>query len=495
MINKSRQPEYEIKIKEMNTKKIAGSVIIAVIGGLIAVFAYTLLIDNPSETVIVREQPAVNYANLPTFPQTEAVDFTYAAENSVHAVVHVKTKATRESAYNPFYEFFFGDSYREPQPVMGYGSGVIISEDGYIVTNNHVIENSDEIEVVLNDKNIFDAEIIGTDPSTDLAVLKIKAGYELPFLKWGNSDDLMIGEWVLAVGNPYNLTSTVTAGIVSAKARPIGINRRNLAVESFIQTDAAVNPGNSGGALVDLKGKLVGINAAIASRTGAFSGYSFAIPVSIVEKVTADIIEYGTVQRAILGVTIQEVTADIAKEHNIEDIRGVYISDLREGGAAQEAGLKKGDVILAINDVPVNSPSELQEQISRHRPGDEVEVRFSRNNKVKQMDVVLRNLRGDTGIVKQDQMVDMLGASFREVSDALKQKLNIKGGVQVSEVESKGKFKSAGIKEGFIILRINNQEVSSVDDIRDIIASINQGGVYIQGVYPDGYVAYYAFGI
>ncbi len=311
----------------MNAKRIFSSLMLAVLGGIAAVVIYVSF-EREEPVMVVQESPGMRYMNLPPESSDGPMDFTFAAEIAVHAVVHVKTKAFRESSGNPFYDFFYGYGDRaENAPVVGYGSGVILTSDGYIVTNNHVIEGSQEVEVTLNDKRAFDATVVGTDPTTDLAVLKIKTN-NLPFLEFGNSDELRLGEWVLAVGNPYNLTSTVTAGIVSAKARNINILRAELALESFIQTDAAVNPGNSGGALVNTRGELVGINAAIASRTGSFTGYSFAIPVSIVQKVTRDIIEYGAVQRAILGVTITELNAEQAKKYNIGRIEGVLVTGL-----------------------------------------------------------------------------------------------------------------------------------------------------------------------
>jgi serine protease Do len=395
----------------------------------------------------------------------------------------------REGTGNPLYDFFFGYRYDEPEPGVGYGSGVIISDDGYIVTNNHVIEGSQTVEVILNDKRSFEAQIVGADPSTDIAVLKIKAN-RLHYLEYGNSDELRLGEWVLAIGNPYNLTSTVTAGIVSAKARSIDILSDNMAIESFIQTDAAVNPGNSGGALVNTQGQLVGINAAIASRTGAFSGYSFAIPVSIVRKVVDDIREFGSVQRAVLGVTITEVNNETAKQYNIDRIEGVIVKGLRENSSALEAGIEVGDQIIAINGVRINNPSELQEQISRYRPNDRITVTIIRNNRERLLNVVLRNPSGGTGMIEKAQPVEVLGASFGEVTSQERKSLGIRNGVKVVQVTT-GKFRSAGIKEGFIITQINNTLVSSPGDIEKIVNN-TAGGVYIEGVYPDGLVAYYA---
>lgn len=464
--------------------------LIAVLGGIAAVVIYVSLEPDEPVTVVQDPPPRMHYVSLPQQSPAAPTDFTEAAESAVDAVVHVKTKAFREESGNPFYDFFFGyrDDSNEPRWI-GYGSGVILTSDGYIVTNNHVIEGSQEVEVTLNDKREFDADVVGADPTTDLAVLKIKSD-NLPFLQFGNSDALRLGEWVLAIGNPYNLTSTVTAGIVSAKARNINILQAELALESFIQTDAAVNRGNSGGALVNTRGELVGVNAFIASSTGAFSGYSFAIPVSIVEKVTTDIIEFGAVQRAILGVTITELNAEQAEKYKIDRIEGVRVTGLRPGGAALEAGIEVGDIILAINGVQVNSTSELQEQVSRYRPNDRISVILKRNNRTIQKDVVLRNLQGGTGIVEKAVEISVLGASFDKLTSQEKQQLGIRNGVKVTDVRS-GKFRSAGIREGYIVTQINNQSVNSVQDIQNILEK-SDGGVYIEGIYPDGLIAYYA---
>ena len=472
----------------MNAKRVFGSLALAMLGGFAAVLIYdTIKKDEPVQ--VIRETPRVRYVNLPESSPAPS-DLTLAAESAVDAVVHVKTKAFREGSGNPFYDFFFGyrDDNDEPR-VVGYGSGVILTSDGYIVTNNHVIEGSQAVEVVLNDKRSFDATLVGADPTTDLAVLRIKSD-NLPFLQFGNSDALRLGEWVLAIGNPYNLTSTVTAGIVSAKARNINILRAELALESFIQTDAAVNPGNSGGALVNTRGELVGVNAAIASRTGAYSGYSFAIPSSIVQKVTTDIIEYGAVQRAILGVSIVELDAEQAKKYNIDHIEGVLVTALRPGGAAIDAGIEPGDVITAVNGVKVNSPAELQEQVSRYRPNDRISVTLNRKNRRMQIDVVLRNTKGGTGMVEKHPEISELGATFHEISSSEKAKLGINSGVKVTDIRG-GKFRSAGIREGFIVTQINNREVESVEDIENILET-SDGGVYIEGIYPDGLKAIYA---
>jgi len=472
----------------MNAKRFFGSMLLAIAGGIAAVLIYTA-IDQKEPTYIVQETSGMQYVNLPTAETIAPTNFIVAAETAVDAVVHVKTKTYREGSGNPFYDLFFG--YRddgEPELQLGYGSGVILTSDGYIVTNNHVIKGSEEVEVILNDKRSFDAEIMGTDPNTDLAVLKIREN-NLPFLRFGNSDNLRLGEWVLAVGNPYNLTSTVTAGIVSAKARNIGILGEVLDIESFIQTDAAVNPGNSGGALVNTNGDLVGINAAIASRTGAFTGYSFAIPVSLVKKVVEDIIEYGTVQRALLGIAIEELDADAARENNIDNIAGVLVSGLRENGAAIDAGILENDVITAINGVEVNSPAELQEQVSRYRPNDKISVTINRKNQIIKMDVVLRNPEGGTGIVERQEAVSAFGASFEELSSSEKRNLGIKNGVRVVDVNN-GKFRSRGIKEGYVITQINNRSVNKAEDVRKIVEAAERG-IYIEGIYPDGNFAYY----
>ena len=431
-------------------------------------------------------------------------DFTVAAENTVNAVVHVKTKIQPKSFGNgnlqndPFFDFFFGPGNGTPrqiEPQMASGSGVIISTDGYIVTNNHVVSESDNIQVVLNDKRTFTATVVGSDPNTDIALLKIDAK-ELPTVVFGNSDDLKIGEWVLAVGNPFNLTSTVTAGIVSAKARNINIIASDLRIEAFIQTDAAINPGNSGGALVNTKGELVGINTAIASQTGSYAGYGFAVPVSIVSKVVADIKQFGTVQRAMMGVKIRDIDDDFAKEKKIKMLEGVYVDEVTDRSAAMEAGIKVGDVITKINEIAVKSASELQEQVGRHRPGDKISVTYLREDKEKTVTVMLRNRQGDTGLIK-NKGIEALGASFEEVSDELKQKLHISGGVQIVGLQKSSLLSQAGVQKGLVILKINNKPVRKVSDVESVVNANNSAGeqdraLFISGIYPNGKVAYYA---
>jgi len=476
----------------MKTKKIIGIGLIAAFGAFIGVFAYSLLVQ-PEQKVIVGEERPYQFAKLPADFDSNGCDFTYAADLSVHAVVHVKTQSEASAQYsNPLYEFFFGQQYSNPRPVVGFGSGVIISNDGYIVTNNHVIENADQIYVTLNDNREFKAEKVGTDPSTDLALLKID-GEELPFITWGDSDGLKVGEWVLAVGNPFNLTSTVTAGIVSAKGRNLRIIQDNYRIESFIQTDAALNRGNSGGALVNTRGELVGINTAILSPSGGYAGNSFAVPVTIVKKVVTDLKEYGKVQRAILGVTILDVTAELAKEKDLDMLTGVYVDGLREGGAADDAGIKQGDVITHINDVEVATSAELQEQISRYRPGDKVSVSVNSNGKEKHFKVTLRNMYGDVKIVEAGETIEVLGARFEELPTEVKNKFRLKSGVKIVKLKE-GKFQDAGIKEGFIITQINNKPVHSTADVKHIVENTD-GGVYIEGIYPNGMIAYYAFGM
>jgi len=353
-----------------------------------------------------------------------------------------------------------------------------------------VIDEADNIEVMLNDNRKFTAKVIGRDPNTDIALVKIDAR-ELPFLSWGNSETLKLGEWVLAVGNPFNLTSTVTAGIVSAKSRSIGIISGQLPLESFIQTDAAVNPGNSGGALVNASGELVGINAAIASRTGSYSGYSFAVPASIARKVVDDLKQFGEVQRALLGVEIKNIDDNLAKEEHLGKIEGVYVGKATEDGAARQAGIKTGDIILAINGNQVNTVSQLQEQIAKYRPGDKIAITTKREGSVKIVSVVLRNTKGGTSIVKES--FSILGAEFGSISEKDKERLKIDEGIQVLNL-TKGKLRDAGVKIGFIITDINKVSVSSVEDIKRALSQANnKKPVLVEGVYPGGEWTYYVF--
>ncbi|MCK5029035.1 MAG: Do family serine endopeptidase [Bacteroidales bacterium] len=486
----------------MKTKTFIGNILIAGLSALLTVIIYTNYfqekIKRPdSETQKRKALDLLEDSNLVNFYQGnvakgEINDFTVAAENSIHAVVHVTSKYNLEnndSYNNSFYEWLFGE--RNNQPAVSFGSGVIISEDGYIVTNNHVIENSDEIQVVLNDKRTFTAKLVGADPGTDLALLKVKST-ELPFISYGNSDVLKVGEWVLAVGNPFNLTSTVTAGIVSAKARNINIldNKSNYPIESYIQTDAAVNKGNSGGALVNLRGELVGINSAILSPSGSYSGYSFAIPINLVKKVVADIIKFGEVQRAVLGINIQDVNSETAKKYNLDKIEGVLVSDVNDGGAAQEAGLKQGDVIVEVNKAKTNSVAELTEQMGNYRPGEIIYITVKRDNKKKQFEVLLRNMLGNTKIVKTDEFFSILGASVQQVDNIDKRRLDINYGVKITGIK-KGALRKSGIKEGFIILKMQGQKVVNVDDLKKILSKENEGAIVeLKGLYPEGRYMY-----
>jgi len=475
----------------MKNKQLFVIIGAAIIGGLVAVFAYSALIDKKEKNVIAGVEQPVNMVNLEAGLDS-STDFTYAAEKTINAVVNVKTQSTVQYR-NPIYEFFYGDRYQgDEEPVMGIGSGVIITADGYIVTNNHVIENSDKVSVTLNDKREFVAKLVGSDHSTDLALLKIDME-GLPFITFGNSDALRVGEWVLAVGNPFNISSTVTAGIVSAKGRSMAIIEDNYRIESFIQTDASVNRGNSGGALVNLRGEMIGINTAIVSPTGGNVGISFAIPSSIVQKVVKDLIEFGAVQRAIMGVQIMDITADLAKEKGLDQLEGVYVEEVNDNSAAKEAGIEPGDVITQINGVAVKSPSELQELVGRYRPGDKITVLLKRKDKTKQIEVTLRNLQGDTSVVKAGTFETILGAKVVNLDDQEKKKLGVSNGVKVVELQE-GKLKAEGVKPGFVITQVNNKPVYSVADLEKIFKTI-EGGVYIEGVYQNGMVAYYAFGL
>lgn len=437
-------------------------------------------------------------------------DFTKAAENSVHAVVHIKSTVQTQSSgrqrmIDPF-EFFFGDrggsgrEYGTPRQSVGFGSGVIISNDGYIITNNHVIDKATEIEVTLNDNRKFTAKLIGTDPVTDIALLKID-GKDYPYIPFGDSDKLKVGEWVLAVGNPFNLTSTVTAGIVSAKGRGgIGMSSGGQqSIQSFIQTDAAINRGNSGGALVNTNGELIGINTAIYSQTGDFAGYGFAVPISIAGKVVADLKEYGTVQRAVLGVMITDVSVmkerepDKAKDIKVNE--GVYVAEFADMSPAKQAGIEVGDIITAINNVNVKTVSALQDQVNRYRPGDKIKVEVMRGNRTRTFDVTLKNNSGSTSVVKKEDGIGIVGASFKELSAEKKKELGLRYGVEVTGVDNKGKFHAEGIRTGFIILELNNQPVSSADEVETAIqqaANSERKVLFISGLTTNGTRKYYA---
>ena len=449
-------------------------------------------------------------------------DFTKAAESTINSVVSIKSfeavkRQQRSRSFDPF-EFFFGpgsgfgssprqqqqeDKDSEAMQPLGLGSGVIISSDGYIVTNNHVIEGAEKLEITLNDNSKYNAKIIGTDPSTDLALLKVEAK-DLQAIVFGDSDALKVGEWVLAVGNPFGFTSSVTAGIVSAKARSVAVDsskRQNgtVDIESFIQTDVAVNSGNSGGALVNTDGHLVGINSMIYSQTGSYAGISFAIPVSIVSKVVNDIREFGSVQKAVLGITYIELDADKAKENGITATKeGIYVSSVNERSAAMEAGLKEGDVIVKLNNATVKNSGQMKEEVSRLRPGDKVTISYYRDNKLNTTTATLKNNQGSTKVTKSSDFMS-LGCAFKALSQAKKEELGLRSGVEVAGIKE-GRIKDAGVKEGFIILEINNTRVTSVDDVESIYNSImhNESSdkvMFLTGIYKTGKRAYYAVDI
>jgi len=429
-----------------------------------------------------------------SFQPQEFPDFTFAAEYAVKAVVHVKVVKRGVSQPYSLFDFFFG--YGQPQTpreMIGAGSGVIISEDGYIVTNNHVIEGADQIEVTLENNQTFKAKLVGSDPATDVALIKIDA-QNLPLLKFGDSDALRLGEWVLAIGNPYNLRSTVTAGIVSAKARSMPSMDGEFKIEAFIQTDAAVNSGNSGGALINTKGELVGINTAIASKTGAFTGYSFAVPTTIVKKIVEDILDFGSVQRAMLGISMQNIDGNLAKERGLKDTRGVFIAEVVKGGAAEKAGIRNNDVLISINGVRVNSSPAVQEQISRYRPKDKITVEILRDNKQKEVSVVLEGRGAEIAMSDGSKgTTKIFGAELVEASKDKLNNLNIRSGIEVVSV-GEGKFKDAGISAGYIITHINQVPVRTLQELQSVIQR-SRRSLLIEGVYQDGKTVYYGMGL
>jgi serine protease Do len=473
----------------MKGKYLAGGLVMAFLGASIALFVYTRVVGEPSASV-TKDSSNVEVQQAKAFltsmqMQEGQIDFTFAAEQTVHGVVHVHTKGTISGqSDNPLLEYFYGGRNRRPQEVQGYGSGVIISPDGYIITNNHVIENSESIEVILSDNRTFTAKVIGKDPASDIALIKISAE-NLPYIKYGDSDQLKVGEWVLAVGNPFNLTSTVTAGIVSAKGRSLTAPDETYRIESFIQTDAALNMGNSGGALVNTKGLLVGITSMIMSRSGDYSGNSFAIPVSIVKKVVDDLKEFGEVQSARLGVEIKDVDAEEAKKQNLDEVKGVVIAKILDNGSAEDANLKENDVIIKFNGVPVNTVSELQEQVGRRRPGDKATVTYLRSGKQSTAEMVLKNAVGTIKVVTPGMGDnEAYGAKFEPIASGDKRSYNVDYGVRVTDV-SNGRFKDIGIKRGDIILSVNGKKVKNPADVNQFT---NNGTTLksIVGIQSDG---------
>ena len=483
---------------------ILGLVAVSVAAG--GLTAWTVSADRGDSVAYIEREvertPALG-TQFTSYQAEQYPDLTYAAENAVKAVVNIEAiqqvEMPQRRGYDPFLEFFGipqdygrGDGRPQYREQRAGGSGVIISEDGYIVTNNHVVDGASKLKVKLNDGRSFDAKLIGKDSATDLALLKVE-GKELPTLAFGSSDALRLGEWVLAIGSPFDLQSTITAGIVSAKARQLGAIPNDFRIESFIQTDAAVNPGNSGGALVNTHGELVGINTLIKSQTGSYVGYSFAIPESIVRKVVVDLKEFGVVQRALLGVQFRVVDQDFldteGKELGIKDLGGAYVAAVVEGGAASEAGIRKGDVILDIDGVKIVEPSTLQEQIAKRRPNDTVKLSVKRDGKVKQFDVTLRNKAGKTELVTKEDVdvVDALGGKFADAGAKLCRELDIKGGVQVVGIKADGILARARVKQGFVITHINDRPVYSLSDMQRMTEKVRS----IDGVYPNGRSASY----
>ena len=424
-------------------------------------------------------------------------DFTYAAESAVDAVVYVKVVSTQtmQQAPSSILDFFFGFPQQgapQQREKVGSGSGVIIRQDGYIVTNNHVIEGATKIEVTLNNNQTYQATLVGTDPATDIALLKIEAE-GLPVIPFGDSDKLRLGEWVIAIGSPYDLRSTITAGIVSAKGRSMPNYTGEFKIESFIQTDAAVNPGNSGGALVDKAGNLVGINTAIYSQTGSYSGYSFAVPVNIVKKIVYDLIDFGSVKRAVLGISMEPIDDKIADDLKLSSRNGVYISGVSKSGAADEAGIKPGDILLSIDSAIVNTTPAVQEAVSRYSPGDKAQVKILRDGKEKVFEVVFKGTSQENGTVTDDGLVAFYGSSIKEADEKTLQKYGLKNGVEIVEL-GPGKLMESGAVEGFIILYVNDHPVKTPQDVIDIVKK-SKRTVFIEGVTPSGRTGYFGFGV
>ena len=486
-------------------KKVISTAFVGALGGVCVLVANHFFFqgNSYSNNNSLVNQPPVQLASYSGM-LSSTPDFVGAADKSLNAVVHIKTTVESQNnlAYDPFQEWLFGGRPRQQQMMQGSGSGVIISNDGYIVTNNHVIKDATKIEVVLNDKRAYQAEVVGLDPNTDLALLKVSEK-NLPFIAYGNSDGVRIGEWVLAVGNPFNLNSTVTAGIISAKGRNINILEHNntqgglAPIESFLQTDAAVNPGNSGGALVNTAGDLVGINTAIASNNGSYQGYSFAIPVNIVKKVVSDLIEFGVVQRAFIGLSIQDIDSKFAEDKKIKQLKGAYINGLTEGGAGEAAGVKLGDIITKVENVEVKTTAELLEQIGKFRPSDKINITLIRDENELTLPIVLKNKENNLSLNKKPLVtrtaVSSIGAEFEELNREELSRLRIQSGVKISKLNN-GKLAQAGIKEGFVITAIDKKKISNTKDIQTLLEN-KTGGVLIEGIYPNGMRAYYGFGM
>ena len=471
----------------------------SLIGGFFAVWLYIQL--SPGHPVVYQGPNAGGPEQVSTarwlrdgnFSVPEGINFVLAAEQATPAVVHIRSTfagvdKNGRPGYDIFRDFFDDDDQRyRPEPNRATGSGVIISEDGYVITNNHVVEDAKEVEITLWNDQRLPAEVVGVDPTTDLALVKVDAE-NLPHLNFANSDDVRVGEWVLAVGNPFDLTSTVTAGIVSAKARNINILGGGATIESFIQTDAAVNPGNSGGALVNLRGELVGVNTAIASRTGSYVGYSFAVPANLAQKVAEDLKNFGEVQRALLGVRIVNVSDLVNNQLGVNN--GVYINTVTLGSSADDAGLQEGDVIMEVDGRPTRTVAELQEIVGRNRPGDQVEVTYLRQGETHTTTALLKNPEGETAMVRTSTSYSVRGGKFEAISAKEAHRLDVKGGVKVSEVEE-GPWQDAGIPVGFIITAIGDMPVESLSDLQDSLDDADDSRLTILGYEPDGSKAYY----
>jgi Do/DeqQ family serine protease len=471
---------------------------IALLGAILAVGILEFkdsFLQEKTTPALVSAVPATGQFTMFNTPEGELPSFTEVAQKAVHAVVHVNTEYQMGGYYDPLAQMLGRPSHE--QIARGAGSGVIIGSEGYIVTNNHVIEGADKIYVTTNNNKSYEATIVGTDPATDIALIKIEES-NLPVIEFGNSNQAQVGEWVLAVGNPFNLTSTVTAGIISAKSRNINLLRpdqNTFPIESFIQTDAAVNPGNSGGALVNTSGQLIGINTAIASQTGSYAGYSFAVPSRIVQKVTNDIIEFGEVQRALIGVSIQNVNQKIADDLSLEEVNGILVTGLTPNGAANEAGLKEQDVIIGVNGEDVFNVPELQEEVSQYRPGDHILVSVLRNNERIDYEVILRNQAGGTDIYKKEDYdaASILEAKLVELDQYQLRKYRLRSGIQIVDFTG-DKLRSLGMKKGFIITHIDRVPVTSSDQVAQLLLN-SDDGILLSGIYPNGQKAYYGLGV
>ena len=471
-------------------------VALAALAGGLTSYAVVKGMSNGQVTVIEQNEGA--HFRTVNLSQDNWPDFTYAAESAVDAVVYVKVTSSApamQQAPSSIFDFFFGfpeGGAPQQRERVGSGSGVIIREDGYIVTNNHVIDGATKIEVTLNTNQTYPATLIGTDPATDIALLKIEA-QGLPIIPFGDSDKLRLGEWVIAIGSPYDLRSTITAGIVSAKGRSMPNYTGEFKIESFIQTDAAVNPGNSGGALVDKAGNLVGINTAIISKTGSYTGYSFAVPSNIVRKIAYDLMDFGSVKRAVLGIVMQPIDDKIAEDLKLSSRNGVYINEVSKSGAADEAGIKAGDVLIAIDSTRITNSASVLEAVSRFSPGDKAKVTVIRDGKEQVFEVTFKGTSQETGTMSDDGSVAFYGASIKAASEETLSKYGIKHGVEIVEL-GPGKIMEAGATEGFIIQYVNDQPVKTPQDVIDIVKK-SKRAVFIQGITPSGRTGYFGFGV